>query len=226
MENKIFKYFGQKEHQDSFLGEGEVYFKSLSYFINCEDPSRKDVTEGANQYRPYAGLKVFTRDTEVTLGSGISFNSAIKRPDRFFIFCASRNFSESLIKKFGAYSCIEISNLEDFQKRLKRALIRKCRKGSLRNSRLLADPVNYYEKENSPGSRYACPDEIIMSKPNSFEIEQEYRFAFAKKRHAFDVDKNLKFSLSKELKPYSEADDDIVLKLGDLTDICSIVSRY
>ena len=65
----IYKYFNNTNFRDRFVNLGEVYFNSLSYFLSCEDASRRDNTENANLYKPADGLQITKVDSQITFST-------------------------------------------------------------------------------------------------------------------------------------------------------------
>lgn len=97
---------------------------------------------------------------------------------------------------------------------------------------LLAGEVEYFDSQHEPGTRHACPDQIVMSKVDRYSDEKkterysdekEYRFAFAIDKDAFAVN-NVSYSLAHDLGSPNYALDKRVLILGNLSDICRTVS--
>lgn len=52
----LYKYL-RREHAERFISSGEVLFRSLLYFLACEDP-RNDELEGRHVLAPLEGLPV------------------------------------------------------------------------------------------------------------------------------------------------------------------------
>lgn len=220
----IYKYFHNLDFQKIFLERGEVYFNSLSYFLSCEDKNRRDAVEDSSLYRPAEGLEI-TKAFSQTFLDPRTLISKVKRPERVFVFCTSTELNDNLYKKFHANACIEISNLEEFNRRLIVALHKKMKLGTVKNGTLLSGAVDYYHHEDEPGIRHACPDQIIMSKIADpfFTIEKEYRFAFAKDKNSFDVN-NVDYFLTSQIPPFTGQHTHQIFTLGNLSDICRIVS--
>jgi hypothetical protein len=216
----VFKYFGQKQHLESFARKGEVMFNTLLYFLSCEDEARRDYLEDSNIYRPSNGLQITLTKTQQKLTDPRALISKVKNPHRVFIFCSSTENSDYLYKKFSAVGCVEIFNLNEFKKRVLRAIKQPIH--NIKNQTLLADTVSYYDHEQESGTRHACPDQIIMSKLMNFSEEKEFRFAFAKDKNAFDVN-NVDYLLSSGIVPSNLAGNGKKLTLGDLTDIVRVI---
>jgi hypothetical protein len=217
----LYKYFDCEAHMRAFIN-GEVYFNSLSYFISTEDESRRDKGENLNVYEPDGGLKI-TKTTGGKIILPASLISRVSNPQNYYIFCVSKVRNRKLYKDFNAAEIVKIHNLVEFRKRMKRAIVRLRQKCIIKNDTLLDGPVEYYSVEGLPGTRYACPDEIIMAKLNLFEYQKEYRFAFAKRKNAFVVD-NVDYGIENK-KLYREYPiSNQVLNLGDLSDISERVT--
>lgn len=216
----VFKYFGQKQHLESFVSKGEVMFNTLSYFLSCEDEARRDYLEDSNIYRPSNGLQITLTKTQQKLTDPRALISKVKNPHRVFVFCTSTENSDYLYQKFSAEGCVEILNLDQFKKRMLHVIKKPIH--NIKNQTLLANAVSYYDHQQEVGTRHACPDQIIMSKLMNFSEEKEFRFAFAKDKNAFDVN-NVDYSLSSGIVPSNLVGNGKKLILGDLTDIVRVI---
>ncbi len=171
----LYKYLPHK-YAEAFVREGKILFRSILYFLACED-ARRDELEGTHQYEPVDGLEI----TNQTRGGrrrmlGGSVRSGVTHPDKFFIFCASQRLTVDLAVKFAADTCVEIMDVSRFVARLRTALRRNPR---VKLNTLIHDTVEYYRTEEPPREVWALPDRIVMNKPHAFEDEKEDRFAFA-----------------------------------------------
>ncbi len=219
----LYKYFGQKAHLEAFLEHGEVYLNSLSYFLNCEDDSRRDETEDACIYRPAPGLTVNNLTTgETFILPATQLHSRIEGSDQTFLFCASTEYSSHLNKKFGAYGCVRISNVSEFTNRLQARVTDHARRNKWPNEMMLSEAVGYYDPTDPPGTRHACPDQIIMTKPQRFSDEREFRFAVVSDKSLLEVN-STQYSISTETNPSMSKSNHLTLHLGSLIDICEIV---
>lgn len=220
IKNSAFKYFSQKPHLDGFLKNGEVFFNTLSYFLSCEDPTRRDEIEDSNIYKPADGLQITLTDSQQQLVDHRGLISKVKNAHRVFVFCTSLELSEELSQKFCSVGCVEIFDIEEFNRRLKKRI--KNPAHNIKNQELLSGKVDYYNLAQESGTRHACPDQIIMSKIERFSDEKEYRIAFAKDANAFAVN-NVDYYLANSPIPSSKAGTPKKLILGDLTDIARVV---
>jgi hypothetical protein len=217
----LFKYFSKHEYAENFISKGEVYFNSLSYFLSCEEVSKRDPYEDVNVYKPVNGLQVTKVSSHEKFVDPRTLISRLNNPHRIFVFCTSAVLNEQLWKKFNSVSCVEITNREKFKERIAEAIVKPILR--LKNKTLLAGEVEYFNSQDEPGTRHACPDQIVMSKIDEFSHEKEYRFAFAIDKEAFDVD-NVSYSLAYDVESPTYTIDYKVIRLGNLSDICRITS--
>jgi hypothetical protein len=168
------EYFTERKWADAFL-DGEVLFRSLAYFRDHEDERvRKDQTEGTAVFWPGGGLIINnqTQGTTFTL-PGFAFESAANQ-EEILVFCASRSLTDELRRRFEAVVCVEILRVPTLCGRIKRALPA--------NATFHAGRVDYYDEGEGPGTRWALPDQIAMSKLKSYEWQVEYRNYFLRDR--------------------------------------------
>jgi hypothetical protein len=101
LRHSLFKYYDQRIWAEKFL-DGEMLFRSLAYFRDCEDAVRGDEHEGTSRFLPDGGLQITnqTQGTQFTLAE-YAFESTVKA-DEIFVFCASRRFGADLAKEFNA----------------------------------------------------------------------------------------------------------------------------
>ena len=210
------------EHAEEFIKNGEVLFRSLSFFRDYEDDGvRSDQYEGTRVHRPENGLKI----TNVTTGEELTlphtFQSTAKEND-IFVCCFSSELSETIAKRFNSASCVEIIDSPKFISMLRAALVRRP---SIKNKTLVYGAVKYYALNHPPIIDWALPERIALSKPESFSWQNEYRIAFAK-NNAFaveNVEVNL-VPLGMRAKTNVTAHAQYKLKLGKLGKVCKIHS--
>lgn len=169
---------------------------------------------------PPNGLEITIAATNQKLRDHRGLISRLKRPDRVFVFCTSLELSETLFKKFGAAGCVEISDVQEFSNRISRHLRKSAH--NIKNREILSGKVGYYGFGEEPGTRHACPDQIIMSKDSRFSGEKEYRIAFAKDSDAFAVN-NVNYSFTDTLGINAAKGIPKKLILGSLNDIAKVV---
>jgi hypothetical protein len=196
-----------------------VYCNSLSYFLDCEDMTRRDPLEDSSVYEPLGGLQITHVATGANFCDPRSLVSHVVRPHRIYVFCLSTVFNEHLWRKFNAKLCVRITDPQEFIARFRRA----TRRPQLRINctEVLAAEVTYYKPDDPPASRHACPDQIILSKLEQFSDEREFRLAFSSDRDAFSV-YNVGYELTARKSAKSFKHSHKLLQLGDLRDICEL----
>src|SRR6266496_9554 len=167
--HSLFKYYDQLEWAEKFL-EGEIFFRSLSYFRDCEDEVRGDEYEGTSKFQPESGLQItnHTRGTKFT--DTRAFEASVKA-DEIFVFCSSRRLSEALAKEFKSSICVEIRKIKALYNRIKSALPS--------SATFDAGAVDYYSAGDGPTPRWALPEMIAKSKLKWWKPQDEYRFVFS-----------------------------------------------
>ncbi|MFH1743516.1 MAG: hypothetical protein ABIH23_31310 [bacterium] len=215
----LYKYL-QHQYAKRFVVNGEVLFRSLSFFLACEHDERGDDLEGTRTYEPATGLEI-TKQTGEKLGWQGSFRSSVKEPDKLFIFSTSTLLSADLALKFQDDACVEIADVGKFVDRLRTALRRKPR---AKVETLIHGPVTYYRTENPPEEVWALPERIVMHKPERFADQCEYRFAFSTRADAFEFE-NVNVTLVRGQPARhlpGSYPEDMLLKLGLMSDCCRI----
>jgi hypothetical protein len=217
-----FKLFGEQHWAECFLN-GEVLFRSLSYFRDFEDPATKQVIgdrhEGIQAGMPEGGIIT----TDHVTGKFIrkfekpfEFNALVRTED-IFVFCVSQYLTDDLAREFRATACIELFNKTQFFARLRAALPT--------GADLIFGPVRYYDYTSEAHLKAlltATPEEIVKSKFSHFEYQNEYRFAFSS-NGALDAGSG-RLCLRPELNPTPNPAEHhkAPLNLGDLSDICRL----
>ena len=119
----LYKYFSERKWAEAFIN-GEVLFRSLSYFRDYEDNNvREDQNEGRAIYRPEGGLIVNNQTQGTTfILPGHAVESAAKQ-EEIFVFCLSRSLNDELRERFKAVLCVEILNVRASCDRIEAALL-------------------------------------------------------------------------------------------------------
>ena len=160
MRRALYKYYSDLKWAEALL-DGEVFFRSLSYFRNYEDANvRRDRNEGTAVFRPEGGLIGYNH----TQGKSFvlphhSFESSANQ-EEIFVFCTSRSLSEELRIKFEAAVCVEILRIGAFCHRIKAALPS--------SATFSAGCVQYYKETEGGSPRWALPDMIATSKLDDY----------------------------------------------------------
>lgn len=175
----LYKYFCEHKWSETFL-DGEVLFRSLSYFRDYEDKKvRKDQYEGTAIFRPEGGLIVnnLTRGKTFTL-PGHAFESTA-RQDEIFVFCLSRSFTHEIRERFKAVACVEILDARTFFMRVKAALPNQATFPGPPGRTRIGRRVEYYRETEGGNPRWALPDVIATSKRECYAWQDEFRLVFS-----------------------------------------------
>lgn len=215
----IFKYL-PSAYVERFINNGEVLFRSLSYFRSYEEQQvRGDPYEGVRLYQPQEGLHL----TKLENGENIVINGAFEskvREREILILCMSSLKNEDLAKKFTSEACIEIYNKAAFLSLIRASL---KRRRAYKSSRLLYGEVQYYQPESHPKSVWALPEKIVMRKTMHYEWQHEYRIAFGA-AGSLDVEAVTTQITTTPgvILPVLDGHPEIILRLGSLRHICRV----
>jgi hypothetical protein len=218
---RLYKYLPAKYVQ-TFVREGAVLFRSLSYFRDFEDEQiRGDQFEGTRVHRPQGGLEITLVETQQKVLLAHSFESSANEDD-IFVFCLSTVLSAELATQFQADACVELRKPARFIAGVRAALERRP---SIKSKLLVHGEVNYYTPDHPPIVDWALPERIAMSKLSHYTPQREYRLAFAV-NDAFRVgNTHLRLAVPDgRMRPRSTAHPELLFKLGRLTDV--IVHRF
>ena len=172
----LFKYIPSK-YLDSFVGRGELLFRSLSYFRNYEELHvRGDRHEGRRLFQPAQGLEITKVDTGEKSFLPWAFESSVRDRD-IFVLCLSTELSADLASEFKTDACVSISDPIALFARVRAAL--KLRRW-VKNGRLLHQSVDYYASSDPPLAEWAVPERMVMRKTTEYKSQKEYRLAFAR----------------------------------------------
>jgi hypothetical protein len=217
---RLYKYLPSC-YLDRFVDNGQVLFRSLTYFQQYEDEKAVgDRFEGIRAFRPPQGLTVTRIATGEKFTIPYSFHSAVFG-EAILVFCVSESLSHELADEFHADACVEITDVNAFVSRLQDALLALHGPDS---HVLLHGPVKYYAESEAPIVDWALPEQIVMSKLQAYAHQREYRFAFAEK-HALEVERTRPSLVPGALrKPDPAGHREQVLLLGSIRDICEVHS--
>jgi hypothetical protein len=215
----LFKYLPSR-YLDAFVGNGEVLFRSLSYYSNYEEMQvRGDRNEGKRVFSPTGGLEVTNTTTGKVSQLQGTFESAVQDRE-IFVFCMSKELSPELATKFTADVCVEIMEPALFLSRIRSALqLRKW----VKQGRLLHGLVDYYSPEAEPLAEWAVPERMVMRKTTDYTDQAEYRLAFAR-GNALQVESVItQITTAPGIAlPKPAGHLEYTLKLGSLKKLCKV----
>lgn len=217
---KIYK--GLKEEYAPNLLDGNVLFKSISYFIRTEDKLRNDGFEGRHVDGPNHDVTLEVLTTGKRIKGQFEFHNVSGKPDRIFGFCTS--MEEAVCAKFGG-ACVEIFDVQEFASRVEKALKRLARLIRLETPLLLARPVTYYQT-NEPAPSHVNvknANDLVFVKPTRYSSEKEFRFVFSRTGGRELVQK----LVTKVYRPIDDIqgviDREQLLKIGTIKDIARLM---
>jgi hypothetical protein len=216
----LIRYFSEEKYADAFLKNGEVLFRTLSFFKNHEDNEiRGDQNEGTLVHRPMSGLQVTKVKTGEVITLPHSFESTVKT-DEIFVYCMSTELSTTIAERFTAVVAIEIVDPLKFLARLRNSLSLRKR---LRSCKLIHEAIHYYEVDEPPVVDWALPDRITMRKSKFFGWQKEYRFVVPI-GDAFRIENvNIKLAMPNTKSASNPSSHPpLCLKLGNLKSICRV----
>jgi hypothetical protein len=215
MRHSLFKYFTDRKWAEAFLN-GEVLFRSLSYFRDYEDKNvRGDHKEGVSVFRPGGGLIVTNHTQGRTFTMTDSAFEAIANQEDIFAFCVSRSLTDELCKTFGAVVSVEILKIPILCERIKSALPE--------TATFRAGRVEYYDPNDAPNPRWALPDQIALSKFEGYKWQNEFRFLFSLTNALqFEIGSHRIVMREGAQVPKPDEHHEYLLKTRSLVDICRI----
>ena len=222
----LFKFYDERRWAEK-LSDGELLFRALSYYRDHEDEGvRGDPFEGTATYRPKGGL-IMTNHTQGTVSTLVDHAVHSKTdPDDILVFCMSRMKTDELWSRFQATACVEITNPAAFCARVMAALVPPVSfMGPLRRPRI-GGRVTYYDPSRETKARWALPDQIALTKHESFAWQKEFRLVFSR-THALAAYHTNVSLVAGEIAASARTHDhpSEVVSVGSLRDICRIHIR-
>jgi len=214
----LYKYLPSK-YLDSFVGKGEVLFRSLSYYNSYEELEvRGDRNECRRVFTPSTGLELTKTTGEKILVHGTLESTASDR--EIFVFCTSKRLCPDLAKEFKADVCVEILEPGTLLSRVRMAL--KLRK-RVKKGRLLHGAVDYYSPETPPLAEWAVPERIVMRKTTEYTYQDEYRLAFGEGNSlALENVVTRILTAPEDVIPTLDNHPKRILKVGSLRKLCRV----
>lgn len=177
----IYKYFTDEAHARLLIERGEMMFKSLSSFRILEDGgNRGDPHDAALNHGQPGGLQAFRENGEPFVLAQ-RFHAAA-RGNEIFVFCASNHLSERIAERLGQF-CVEIEDPNDLVSRLRQ---RANPQSKIDYEHVIFGPVDYRPDGRPPGVDWALPERLILTKPEHYKWQDEFRLALGQ-RSALDV---------------------------------------
>lgn len=212
----IYKYFTEEAHALRFIHDGQMMWKPLSFFRVIEDEEvRGDAQDGILIHTHDGGLVLTKEDgTQVVIENGF-FTSSVKADD-IFVFCASKDLSEDIAKRFKSPFCVEIVDTDYLATRLRN---RACATSKIDYGQLVCNDMEYRPHLQPAAADWALPEKVVFIKPELFAWQNEFRIALPK-RGAFDVHNvNLTIQIGEVPPPPAPTQKPIFIEVGNLEEI-------
>lgn len=175
--SKLYKYLPAQFVSD-VREKGVLLFRSLSYFQRLEgDAARGDYFEGMHVDHPDNDVTIPVLDTGQVIKGDMAYLNQTKSED-IYCFCLSTELSDELVRAFGATACIEISDVPEFTRRVRKAV------GRLKSA---ADwevdfrPLAYYNSNEAATIDIKNPRNLPFFKPVVYAEQAEFRIIAARK---------------------------------------------
>lgn len=221
--SRLYKYLPSKF--TGYLQSGHLLMRNLVSFVKYEDGGvRGDVHEG---------LHVDWPDHDVTISS-LANNSTITgsfgavrdtHQDKVYIFCLSTDLKLELFEEFQADSCIEISNVEEFLCRYKRAIDKSPRFRNYPSKLGLYGKVEYYDFNSTVDLDISNAWNLPFFKKSNYSYQSEFRLCAAEpgafKEEMMLVTSQFEFEeIAKKKKP-----ENFTLKIGSIRNISTVIRK-
>ncbi|WP_395375480.1 hypothetical protein [Marinicella sp. W31] len=216
--NKLYKYV-PSQYLESVFEKGELLFRNMSYFKQCEGKIRGDLLEGTHWDNPDNDIAIKGLTKRVTVKGNYSILNSIDS-DLIFIFCLSKKFDEVLFSEFNCDACIEIYDIEEFIKRVRFAVRRLI---AFREVGLLHREVMYYETNEPLQLDLDEVKNLVFMKEYSYSNQKEYRLVLGKKnslKRKVRIIDNDRYSLFHNLDKGTAKEKKVTI--GNLSDIAKI----
>lgn len=177
----IYKYFTEEQHAQALIQKGEMMLKPLSSFRILEDGgNRGDPHDGALNHGQPGGLQAFRENGEPFVLDQ-NFHAAA-RGNEIFVYCASNHISGEIAEMLGRF-CVEINDPDILVRRLR---LRAQPQSKIDYEQIICGPVDYRPGGRPPGIDWALPERLVLTKPEHYRWQDEYRIAIGL-RNALDV---------------------------------------
>ncbi len=217
--SSVFKGLEAKYAQS--LLDGELLFRSFSYFMRTSDVARSDGYDGRHIDAPDHDVVVENLTTGAKISGKMEFHNISGKPNRIFCFCTSKERAACEI--FGD-TVVEVTDVAEFARRLERAIRRLGRLIRLDTPLLLAREVLYYEPNQAAPSTLNVKDanDLAFVKRSIYKSEHEFRFVFSQ-RGGRELIQKIALKAYRPVEDIESVNDRMhLLKVGSIRDIARI----
>ena len=219
----LYKYFSKLEHKDKFL-DGELYCQPLSHFQAIEDNNvRGDRVEGVSSFEPMTGLAINNLTTGHSFVlEGHKFESAAQS-DQIYVFCLTSTFSDRIAQGFDAVACVQILDVPKFCSLSTSGLPPDFIVPSVDKMRRIGHKVRYYDPVEPPGTRWALPELIAISKRMEFSWQDEFRLVFGRPSVFNFQNTQLKLTKGDITEPkLFNTSSPVSVQIGNISSFCKV----
>lgn len=206
-------------HVPAVLDRGELLFRNLTYFRQCEGRVRGDPYEGIHKDHPGTEREIHNLTSGFTSRGAFSFLHSTDS-DHIFAFCLSQRLDAQMSKDFGTDAVIEFFEPDELVRRIRFNLRTKL---SVHRIGVLAKNVSYYKPDEPALFDVADPKNLAFVKNEQYRFQAEYRVVFGS-RKAFKLVQQI---VQPHHDPYEDAmkkiPDQKLVSLGSLSDIARLI---
>lgn len=204
------------------LVDGQLLFRSLSYFRQVEHAGRGDIYEGMHVDHPEGGVTITNLSRGTVTKGDFAFINRV-RPDLIYCLCFSQRLHPHLFDEFSSDSCVEVTDVSEFLRRV--ALAVEGLK-SPPDWELMHRPVEYYASNQTVQVNIKEPRNLPFFKLSSFSQQSEYRLVAAPSS-AFHLIQEIVDTAAYDFSTGAAggATREIRLQVGSIEDI-AIVHKY
>lgn len=210
----LYKY-GEKKYIEPFLNEGRVSFAIANTYKDDALTEGQQDDEVSRKFQPdVKTTHAFVGDSKIKTAQEfpdlkeINLRLDLKgldgNPLKYYMWCASFSSSESLLEEFLADTCVKITNVAEFDRRLGAAVAEffSTRSDGIQPFDYYGRDVHYYPIDQLPAS--SAQRDLIYMKEDRYSHQKEFRMTIA-------------------TDPKAELPDRIEFCLGPLNDIAQVI---
>jgi hypothetical protein len=223
LKRSLYKLLPSLERVEKLLS-GQIYCETLNYFQALEaHQDQGDPKEGVSVFRPSDGLVINKVETgEQFILDGHSFESAANT-GQIFVFCTSLSLNYKLAQTFNSFACVEILDVAKFCSLVTHNLRSEFVLPPVDNRSRIGHKVKYYDDAEPPGTRWALPELIAISKRKHFSYQDEFRLIFGR-QPVFNFENTkmeVKFGESKT-PDLASVESAAVIQIGNISSFCKV----
>lgn len=173
----LYKYL-PATYVPAVLDRGELLFRNLTYFRQCEGRVRGDPYEGIHKDHPGTEREIRNLTKGFVSRGAFSFLHSTDS-DHIFAFCLSQRLDARMAKDFGADAVIEFFDPEELIRRVRFNLRRVL---SVHRVGVLAKEVMYYAPGEPALFDVADPKNLAFVKNEQYRPQSEYRLVFGSRK--------------------------------------------